>query len=253
MTMRIAVVGLGLIGGSFYKAAKAAGYDTKGLHHGDETGFEEADIVLVCLPPANIVPWIGKHSLKFKKGAVVVDICGVKKRIADEMSKMSKGDWVFVGGHPMAGKEVSGYENSSADLFRGASMIITPDGEEPAGTVEMLEKFFAAVGFARTVLTSPERHDEMISYTSQLCHVIATAFSRDARRPEVSGFSAGSFANMTRTANQDPALWADLYLANRTHLLSTVDSFVSRLVEFRDALEKGDETKIRDIILSGRK
>jgi prephenate dehydrogenase len=249
--MQIAVVGLGLIGGSFYKAAKVAGYETAGLHHGDKTGFEQADIIIVCLPPANIVKWIESNCFKFKKGTIVVDICGVKKTIVDQVSKIPKDDWTFVGGHPMAGKEVSGFENSSADLFKGASMIITPTGDEMSGTVEKLHEFFSAVGFARIVLTTPERHDEMIAYTSQLCHVIATAFSRDEKRSDVSGFSAGSFANMTRIANQDSVIWTDLFLANKSNLLATVDSFISRISEFRDVLAKDDGAKIKEIILSG--
>lgn len=251
---RVAVVGMGLIGGSFEKAASRAGYAVRAIHHGDSAGFEDADLVLVCLPPGAVVPWIEARRTSFRKGAVVVDIAGVKGAIMSAMSGVPRDGWTFVGGHPMAGREVSGYENSLADLFVGASMILVPEeGERAAGEADMarLRAFFESVGFERTIVTTAGRHDEMIAFTSQLCHAVATAYSRDALVPDTPGFSAGSFSDMTRIATQDPAIWSDLFVTNAKPLLEVVDRLVGRLGEFRAALAAGDRARIAAIVAEG--
>jgi len=178
--MNVAIVGLGLIGGSFFKAAQAAGHEVVALHHGDQSTTLNAQLILVCLPPEAIVPWIREHASSFRKGAIVVDICGVKRPIMREMAEFLSAEthnpqlttrnhsWTFVGGHPMAGREVSGFANSKADLFVGASMILTPPEGTPEATMATLKAFFASVGFAETVVTTPEKHDDMIAFTSQL-------------------------------------------------------------------------------------
>ena len=246
----VAVVGLGLIGGSFLKAARRAGYETVALHHGESEGLERADVVLVCLPPEAIVPWVSEHAAQFGRGTTVVDICGVKTAICREMAKMPKpGGWRFVGGHPMAGKEVSGYANSTADLFVGRSMVLCPE----SGDADMaaLERLFRSLGFARVVVATPERHDEMIAFTSQLGHVVASAYVQDPRMAESVGFSAGSFANMSRIASVDAETWASLYLADREALLGALDGFVGRLGAFRRALEARDEAGLRAFVAAG--
>ena len=254
--LKIAVAGLGLIGGSFYKASLKAGYDTIGLHHDDTDGFGQADIVIVAQPPEAIVPWIKRNAAMFKPGALVIDICGVKEPICREMqhflsSPESSGRFFFVGGHPMAGREVAGYENSLADLFVGASMIITPFDNTPVDVVELLKAYFKSIGFAMTVVTTPRRHDEMIAFTSQLCHIISTAFARDARVKDAIDFSAGSYADMTRIATQNANDWCALYESNRGALLAVLDGFIARMDEFRQALAGGDSSSIKRFIAEG--
>ena len=259
--MRVAIVGLGLIGGSFEKASLKAGHEVVSCHHGDKTGFEDSELILVCLPPESIVPWVREHQASFRAGTVVVDICGVKRNICKEVSALFGGagalartpnsGWYFVGGHPMAGREVSGYANSKADLFVGASMIITPDDSVPQSVIEMLKTYFESVGFHRTVVTTPENHDEMIAFTSQLCHVIATAYARDPKVVEAIGYSAGSYANMTRVATQNADTWSSLYLEDRDALLKTLDGFIGRLGEFREALAAADLPRMKKIIDEG--
>ena len=261
--MKIAVAGLGLIGGSFYKASLRAGHSVSAMHHGDgPEALMDAEVVMVCMPPDAIVPWIRAHAGDFAQGAAVVDICGVKTRIVEEMASVPQDGWTFVGGHPMAGREVSGYENSLETLFDGASMILTPSAGTPDALLERLRGYFATLGFARTVVTTPAKHDEMIAFTSQLCHVIATAYSRDPLVAESTGFSAGSYANMTRIATQNASDWSALYLSDRDALLATLDRFTARLGEFRSALaardadaivriiEEGTEAKLREISAS---
>ena len=252
--LTVAVVGLGLIGGSFQKAAMRAGYATKGLHHGETDGLSDADIVIVCLPPGAIVPWVRDNARRFRKGAAVVDIAGTKTDVVREIGAIPKTGWTFVGGHPMAGKEVSGYANSTADLFLGKSMVLTPEGGEwtdSNGDRGMLERFFKSLGFTRVVVTSPERHDELIAFTSQLGHVIASAYVQDERVAESVGFSAGSYANMSRIATVDPETWASLYLSDRAALLKVLDGFISRLGEFRAALDRRDAEALRRFIAAG--
>ena len=250
--MKIAIAGLGLIGGSFYKASLRAGHDVRAMHHGDgPEALKDAEIVMVCMPPDAIVPWIKAHAGDFAKGAAVVDICGVKTRIVQEMASVAQDGWTFVGGHPMAGREVSGYENSLATLFDGASMILTPPDGADSALLARLREYFASLGFAATVVTTPAKHDEMIAFTSQLCHVIATAYSRDPLVSESAGFSAGSYANMTRIATQNASDWSALYLSDRDALLSALDRFIARLGEFRSALDGRDADGIVRIIEEG--
>ena len=250
--MKVAVVGLGLIGGSFEKASLRAGHEVVTLHHGDTTGFEDADLILVCLPPEAVVPWIATNAPRFRRGTVVVDIAGVKRSILEAFAATfptPPTDWTFVGGHPMAGREVSGYANSLATLFDGASVILVPVDAAPLPS--SLSAYFRSVGFARVVVTTAEHHDEMIAFTSQLCHVIATAYSRDGLVPETPGYSAGSYADMTRIATQDPAVWSELFRSNKDSLLAVVDRFIGRMAEFRKALAAEDKSTMVKVITEG--
>lgn len=249
--MNVAIVGMGLIGGSFYKASLRAGHTVTALHHGDTAGCEQADLVLVCLPPDAVVPWIVAHAPTFKSGAVVVDIAGIKRDIMAAMAPVKRDGWTFIGGHPMAGREVSGFENSLPDLFVGASMIFVPFAGEEDRLTDEIRAYFTSVGFGRLVVTTAERHDEMIAFTSQLCHIIATTYARDELVPDSPGFSAGSFANMTRIATQDPEIWSVLYETNKAPLLAVLDRFLDRLTEFRDRLAADDHAALVRMISEG--
>ena len=249
--MKVAVIGAGLIGGSFEKASRAAGHAVALLHHGDATGFEDAELILVCLPPPAIVPWVRAHAAAFRPGALVVDICGVKRTVLRDMATVPRDGWTFVGGHPMAGREVAGYANARADLFTGASMVLTPFDGTPPETLETLRAYFASVGFAATVVTTAARHDEMIAFTSQLCHVIATTYARDPRVRDAIGFSAGSYANMTRIATQNAADWSALYAENRDALVEVLDAFAARFRDLRDAIARDDRAAVVRFIEEG--
>lgn len=250
---KVAVAGLGLIGGSFEKASLRAGYDVTALHHGDAGGCSDADLVLVCLPPSAVVPWIAAHSRSFKDGAVVVDIAGVKRSVLEGFSAAfpeGTGNWRFIGGHPMAGKEVSGYANSSPDLFDGASMILVPpsEGEPPPAP---LAEYFRSVGFSRVVVASAGRHDEMIAFTSQLCHLISSAYVREELARFHEGFSAGSFRDMVRVGAPDPAMWTELFFSNRDALTQVLERYIGRLADFRDALVSGDRERMMGALAEG--
>ncbi|MBR4653661.1 MAG: prephenate dehydrogenase/arogenate dehydrogenase family protein [Kiritimatiellae bacterium] len=267
MRMNVTIVGLGLIGGSLAKAAALAGHSVRAVTRTPpqdapfpvcrpEDGRESialADLVLVALPPAAVVPWIEANESNFKKGAVVVDATGVKAKVCEALRKYALQDrWTFVGGHPMAGKEVGGFTNSAANLFVGASMILTPYPSCGRGPLDMLEAFFKELGFGRVVFTTPEHHDRMIALTSQLAHVVSSAYARDPLALEHVGFSAGSFHDMTRVARLDPDVWTDLFLANREALLDVLDGLLGRLADFRSALDATDAAAMRDMLAEGR-
>jgi prephenate dehydrogenase len=160
--------------------------------------------------------------------------------------------WTYVGGHPMAGREVSGYSNSVVSLFNGASMIFTPYPWTDDAAVERLKEVFSEVGFARFTVTDPARHDEMIAYTSQLAHVVSSAYVRDGLAKSHDGFSAGSFQDMTRVATLDPELWSDLFLSNRRELDGVLTRLIDRLCGYRDAIRSNDAAKLKALLTEGR-
>jgi len=251
---KVAVVGLGLIGGSFEKASRRAGYEVATLHHGDGgAGLADADLVLVCLPPAAVVPWMRDHAGEIRRGAFVVDIAGVKRRIMDEFAAAfpnGTGGWSFIGGHPMAGREVSGYANSLATLFDGASMILVPP-DAAASAPPALEHYFLSLGFARVVVTSAAHHDEMIAFTSQLCHIISSAYVREPLARDHVGYSAGSFRDMARVGAPDPDTWTELFLSNRDALLPILERYISRMEDFREALAANDGKRLHKALEDG--
>ena len=236
--MTVGIVGLGLIGGSFAKAATRAGHRVAAWN----------------LPPDAVVPWIDAHQFAFKSGAVVVDATGVKGTICAALRKYAYDDtpWTFVGGHPMAGKEVSGYANATPDLFADASMILTPYPSCGRGPLDMLEAFFRELGFGRVVFTTPEHHDEMIALTSQLAHVVSSAYIQDPLAKDHAGFSAGSFYDMTRVARLNPDIWTELFLDNRAALSSVLGGLVERLAAFKAALDAEDAPRLRELLDRGR-
>lgn len=272
--MTVGIVGLGLIGGSFAQAATRAGHRVAAWNRTRATSeravadgaaaavLEEnmtsaagrPDLYLVSLPPDAVVPWIDAHQFAFKSGAVVVDATGVKGTICAALRKYAYDDtpWTFVGGHPMAGKEVSGYANATPDLFADASMILTPYPSCGRGPLDMLEAFFRELGFGRVVFTTPEHHDEMIALTSQLAHVVSSAYIQDPRAKDHAGFSAGSFYDMTRVARLNPDIWTELFLDNRAALSSVLGGLVERLAAFKAALDAEDAPRLRELLDRGR-
>jgi prephenate dehydrogenase len=244
---------MGLIGGSFEKAFRAAGLDVRDLKAASSPEIGGCALVVVCLPPRLVAPWIKEHAGDFAAGAFVVDAAGVKGVVCRELADVARAArWTFVGGHPMAGKEVSGYANSDAALFRGASMILTPYEWTPPDAVERLKELLAPVGFGRFVVTDPAHHDEMIAYTSQLAHVVSSAYIQDPLAQDHAGYSAGSFRDMTRVARLDPDIWTELFLANRDALLVTLEGLVARLDAYRAALAARDADALRALLAAGR-
>lgn len=267
----ICVVGLGLIGGSLAKTIKLhTGATVIGCDVDPQTVMQAklmgaidreyapgdlaaCDMVLVALYPQAIVDWISSHAEEFKPGALVIDCGGVKQVICDQLVPLSRQyDWHFIGGHPMAGRERSGFKYARDDLFDRASMILTPTGDEELTVLQQARDFFMDLGFRRVQFTTPKTHDEMIAYTSQLAHVVSSAYVKCPRAGQHRGFSAGSFADMTRVARLAENMWTELFFDNREALLPEVEGLVDRLTEYRDALRNGDRERMRALLREGR-
>ena len=250
--MTIGIRGMGLIGGSFEKAFVRAGHRVLNLKEASAADIRACGLVIVCLPPLMVAPWIEAHAADFADDAIVTDAAGVKGVVCAALADLArKVPWTYVGGHPMAGKERSGYENATADLFKGASMIFTPyAGTDPA-VLERLKALFAEAGFGRFVVTDPQHHDEMIAYTSQLAHVVSSAYVRDELSAQHLGFSAGSYQDMTRVATVNPDIWTDLFLSNREALEAVLTRLIERLTGYRDALHAADAEKLRALLAEG--
>ena len=262
--MKICVAGLGIIGGSMCMALKRADYEVYGynrsqkpveyaLEHGIIDGavseFTVFDVVFVALPPKATVDFINAH--KFKKGAIVADICGVKKYIEDEIYKMDR-NFRYVGCHPMAGKEVAGIQNASEKLFDGASMIVTSCDKTDSDAYDTVISLATEMGFGRIVECSAEFHDRKIAYTSQLAHIVSNAYVKDADAEDCIGFTGGSFQDMTRIAGVDEGVWSELYLKNRKNVSDKISALITSLTEIKEAVDSGDENQLKEVLKVGR-
>lgn len=247
--MEICIVGLGLIGGSMAMALKRAGYKVDGHNRspkplkyaldnnvidGAATSFEKYDVVIVALPPQTTVNFI--KNTTFKNGAIVADICGVKRLIEREVYSANL-SINYVGLHPMAGKEVTGIENACADLFDRASMVITHGERTDDKSVEVMKSLAKDMGFKYLVECSAELHDRKIAYTSQLAHVVSNAYVNDEEIEGCLGFTGGSFQDMTRIAGVDENAWAALYVDNADNLLKKCNNLIACLQGFALELE----------------
>lgn len=268
--MNIAVIGLGLIGGSMAKALKKytphtiLGMDTnpqvmfkaKLLEAIDVELTSErlpiCDMVLVATWPKAAVAYVQENAHRIRKGATVIDLCGVKRAVCEPLFQVAQENgFLFVGGHPMAGIEYSGFDHANGALFQNASMILTPPPGIGIQELAELKHFFRELGFARVVMTTPEEHDRVIGYTSQLAHVVSSAYVKSPEAMEHHGFSAGSFRDMTRVARLHPAMWTELFLLNREPLLSELDALIGHLNEYRSALETADGQQLYALLKEG--
>lgn len=268
----VGIAGLGLIGGSMARALKAytectvCGCDTDpaateaALAQGaadrcaeDASVFTDSDVVFVALYPQQAIDFVKKNITYFKPGCIIVDLCGVKRCTVHALSGFCAAHgFVFIGGHPMAGRETWGFSGSDADLFHGASMILTPDVHTPADAQTRLERLFHAVGFARVTITTPEAHDSMIAFTSQLAHVVSSAYIKSPRAQMHSGFSAGSYKDLTRVAKLNPHMWTELFLDNADDLCCEIDTIISHLQEFKTAIAAHDGETLYRLLDEGR-
>ena len=261
--MKIMIAGLGLIGGSMAKSLMRAGYSVGGYDRApvlrralEDGAVSEAaedprdyDVVFVALPPDAAMAYIGGNA--FGAGAIVADICGVKQALEVFVYSRPR-SFSYVGCHPMAGKEVSGYENSCASLFDGASMIVTENGQTDAAAVETLVRLFSEMGFGCVKRCSAAYHDAKIAYTSQLAHIVSSAYVKSPTADGFPGFTGGSFQDMTRIAGVDERVWSRLYMLNRGAAAEELRRLVGHLNEYLAALERGDEAALRGLLEEGR-
>ncbi|MCE5342942.1 MAG: prephenate dehydrogenase [Eubacteriales bacterium] len=269
--MEIGIVGLGLIGGSIAKAIqKYTPHTVLGYDIDEQTMYKArlldaidaeltderlpiCDWLIIATRPQAAVEYVQKHAASIRKGAIVMDVCGVKRYVCEPLWKLAEENgFTFIGGHPMAGREVSGFDHAGADLFQSASMILTPPRGAEIALLDRLKKFWSVLGFGGVTITTPENHDRVIAYTSQLAHVLSSAYIKSPTASDHIGFSAGSYRDMTRVAKLDPDMWTELFLENREPLLSEVESLIVHLTEYRDALKANDEVALRELLAAGR-
>lgn len=263
--MKILVAGLGLIGASIAKALKkntkhyVLGWNRtqtvtlKALEDGaiDETGtldelIPQADITIINFYTDAIVPFVLENRDKFKKGSIVTDSCGIKTMICRTLEK-EKFDFTYIGAHPMAGREVSGYDASLPTLFDNASFICTPTNAAKS-KIDTLIELAREMGFKRTVVTTPEHHDEMIAFTSQIAHVLACSYVLSPLAPQHAGFSAGSYRDVSRVARINGEMWSELFIANKQPLINEIDDLVNNLEKFRAAINDEDREILIDLM-----
>lgn len=269
--MKIGVVGLGLIGGSMAKAIKETkeyivyGYDidestmlaAKLTEAIDEPLCEEnltdCDIVIVSLYPGATVNYIINNADKFKKDCLVFDCSGVKRAVCDKIIPIAnKYGFTFIGGHPMAGTQFWGFGSSRASLFKGASMILTPCGIQDISILDKAKRFFESIGFGDTTFATPDEHDRIIAFTSQLAHVVSSAYVKSPQATFRKGFSAGSYKDMTRVAKLNDKMWTELFLENSDYLADEIDTLINNLQQYRDALVSGNSEDLSALLREGK-
>lgn len=269
--MIIAVVGMGIIGGSFCKAIKKnTDHYVIGLNRtkstlekaladgaidkiGDRNSLSEADVVILALYPQAAIDFIEKNGSYIKKDAVVTDSAGIKSEICPKLKELSeKFGFEFVGSHPMAGKEINGYEASDADLFNGASYIIVPCGADDRA-VKTLSDLAIEIKFGMIKISNPEEHDRMIAFTSQLPHILACAYVMSPCCINHKGFSAGSYRDVSRVANINAELWSELFLENREPLIGELETLRDNILAITDAVKANDKERIEELLEKAHK
>jgi len=269
--VNVGIVGLGLIGGSMAKSIKVrTAHTVWGIDLDAETmtlsrlsgaidgaltaeNLPLCDLVLVAIRPAAAIRWVGDNAKYINKTAILVDLCGVKRNVCEKLAPIAKANgFAYIGGHPMAGRERGGFVHSSEELFTGASMILTPDQNTDMRMLETLKAFFTDIGFAGLTFSTPEEHDRIIAYTSQLAHLVSSAYVKSPEAQRRRGFSAGSFRDMTRVAHLDEAMWTELFLDDADYLTEQLEILIDHLNEYREALAAHDAEQLQALLKDGR-
>ena len=257
VSKRILIVGLGLLGGSYAKALKRFGFhisaitlDQSSIDYAlneniidegsvvlDERMIGEADLVIFALYPHVFVEWIENNQALLKSGALITDVTGVKRSIVYHIQNILRPDLEFVAAHPMAGREVSGVENSTDRLFVGANYIVTPTKKNTPEAVQTCIELGRLLGFANVTTLSPEEHDEMIGFLSQLTHCIAVTLMTCNDKENMEKFTGDSFRDLTRIARINEVMWSELFVANKDLLLEQMNLFINKFIELKTMLE----------------
>ena len=268
ISMKILIVGLGLLGGSYAKALKRFGFHIsaitleqssidyairEGLIDEGSTELEEriigeADLVIFALYPHIFVEWIRKNQHLLKSGALITDVTGVKRSIVYQIQNMLRPDVEFIPAHPMAGREVSGVENSTEKIFIGANYIVTPTAKNTPEAIQTCMELGRLLGFSNVTALSPEEHDEMIGFLSQLTHCIAITLMTCNDKENMEKFTGDSFRDLTRIARINDLMWSELFIANKDVLLDQMNLFMDKFNELKTMLETDDIDGMRKMM-----
>lgn len=261
---KIAVVGLGIIGGSICASLMKAGYCVDGLDNNTrsvefalQAGYINAqvnalsdyDVVFIALPPQATLDYL--DNAVFKDGALVADICGVKE-IVEKTVYSKRRNYHYVGLHPMAGKETSGIASASPTLFKKANLIITHAPQTDIKDVDILKGYAKTMGFGKIVECTASEHDKKIALTSQLAHIVSNAYVKSPQVKGCDGFTGGSFQDMTRIAGVDEDVWTPLYACNRENITKELNMLIEHLSKYRDALSAQDDIQLKETLREGR-
>ncbi len=268
--MKIAVAGLGLIGGSLLKAfsslenTEVLGYDKdKGVclsatingfmkNELTKENISECDYVIIALYPEATITFLREFAPFISNKTIVIDCGGVKNKICEKGFEIAKEHgFTFVGGHPMAGTHFSGFAHSRASLFSSASMILVPDKNEKIETLASIKELFVSIGFKSVTITSAGEHDRIIAYTSQLAHVVSSAYVKSPNSKVHKGFSAGSYKDMTRVAKLNPDMWTELFMENKENLAFEIENLIKELEKYKKAVQNGDRDELNALLREG--
>lgn len=268
--MNIAVVGLGLIGGSICKALKKStdhtvfGFDINESINSfalldssidkmlDDSNINRCDFIFLCVYPKATIDFVKEKASHIKKGAVVIDCGGIKTSICDECFEIANNSgFNFIGGHPMAGLHHSGYKYSTSTLYNDASMILTPQSTDDIELLSEVTGLIKSIGFSSVTVTTPKEHDKIIAFTSQLAHVVSNAYVKSPQAQVHKGFSAGSYKDLTRVAKLNENMWTELFLKNKENLCFEIDHLVSELTKYKEAMQNDDEETLKALLKDG--
>ena len=268
VSKKILIVGLGLLGGSYARVLKRFGFHIsaitkeqssidyainegiidEGSTELDEEIIGNADLVIFALYPHVFVEWIEKNQKLLKSGAIITDVTGVKRSIVYKIQDVLRDDVEFIAAHPMAGREVSGVENSTDKMFQGANYIVTPTDKNTPEAINTCLELGRLLGFSNVTTLSPEEHDEMIGFLSQLTHCIAITLMTCNDRENMEKFTGDSFRDLTRIARINDLMWSELFVANKDALLSQMDMFMDKFKELKTMLETEDIDGMRKMM-----
>lgn len=269
--MTVGIVGLGLIGGSFAKAYHEAGATVLAWNRSrsvldfavmsgavdaelTEDNIAACDLVLIALYPEATIDWFRRMAPHIGSHPVVLDCGGTKRTICAACFPIAKEHGVtFLGGHPMAGTQYSGFKNAKATMYHGAPMVIVPPDFDDVLLFDRVKQLLKPAGFSRFSFTTAEAHDEMIAFTSQMAHVVSNAYIKSPTADQHKGFSAGSYKDMTRVAWLAPHMWAELFMENKEFLLKEIDCYIEHLSEYKTAMENDDEETLIRLLDEGKK
>ena len=269
--MKVAVIGLGLIGGSVAKAYKNAGH-TVYAYDIDKSiidfaavaktvdkkvtkdNLKECELIILATYPKACIDYLNENAEYISKSAFVIDTCGTKRQVCKAGFELAKKyGFTFVGGHPMAGTHNSGYLYSKENMFKNAPMVIVPHKFDDIVLLDKIKKLLSPLGVGKISVTTAENHDKMIAFTSQLAHVVSNAYIKSDTATTHKGFSAGSYKDLTRVAWLNPQMWTELFLENGDNLLYELNTLIDNLNEYKSALEKSDEKALYKLLDEGCK
>ena len=269
--MKVGILGLGLIGGSLARAYALEGHTVyaiqrnesmlsfamlAGAVHGrlNEETIPQCDLILLAIYPDGSASWLEKNAHLVSKDALVIDCCGIKKQICERCFPLAqKYGFTFIGGHPMAGSQFSGFKYSRANLFEGAPMVLVPPVFDDMQLLDRAKNALKPCNFGFFSVTTAEEHDKMIAFTSQMPHSLSNAFIKSPTALNHKGFSAGSYKDLTRVAWLNPQMWAELFIENKENVLFELDYYITSLKAYQDAIEADDMGKLVTLLDEGKK